>query len=280
MKKIYNSSKLTRNIFIAFIFAFFMVAGGCYTIAYIIQPTEVTPNSSFDVKICVKPDENWASDELNVGYGILGILLPKGWTVKDSARYLSAVPQNFYASKGFFCYNNDVVSFLKNAMPDPPSGYYWWGAKSTSMISLTYFDSGYVNVTIKTDAKIGEFNVKYVLGDDNEWNKSFEYNPYTLITKSEFIPVRVGITTNNESVPLDAEWEVYPNPATNQVTFTWNNYFEKLNLKIYQVTGACVSEKEINSNETVSLGNIPKGMYLYQLADKKQILKTGKLVIR
>ena len=84
------------------------------------------------------------------------------------------------------------------------------------------------------------------------WNKSSEYDPYTLITKSEFIPVRVGISANSESVPLDSELEIYSNLPTKQVTFAWNNNFEKLNLKIYKVTGACAIEKEINSNETAS----------------------------
>jgi hypothetical protein len=76
-----------------------------------------------------------------------------------------------------------------------------------------------------------------------------------------------------------SDFSVYPNPATNQVTFTWNNNFEKLNLKIYQVTGACVIDREITSNESVTLEGIPKGMYIYKLSDGIHHDKSGKLVI-
>jgi uncharacterized protein YceK len=279
MKKIYHSSKVTRNIIVALTFAVFLIASGCYTIAYIIQSTGITPNSTFDVKLCIKSNEKWGYDDYVIGYGILGILLPEGWTVKDSVPFFKAAHINSYVEEGFLCYNNDVVSFLRYSLSSPPEGYYWWGAKSINEIDLAYFDSGYVHVTFKTDEKIGEFNLKYFLGDDNVWNKSSNNDLFTIITQSEFIPVKVGITQNSEPIQADMEWKLYPNPATNQVTFVWSQKYELLNLKLYQINGNCVLHREIFSNETVSLENLPKGVYLYKLSDRKLILNTGKLVI-
>lgn len=280
MKKNYNFPKSAKMIILAFIFTILLVASGCYTIAYITQPTEVAPNSTFDVKVCVKSDENWGYDDYVIGYGIFGILLPEGWTVKDSVPFFKAAFINSYNVNGFFCYNDDVVSFLNNSLSTPPEGYYWWGAKSINRIDLAYFDSGYVNVTLKTDEKIGDFNIKYILGDDSDWNKSILLNPYTIIDNKSFKINVVDMPVNAENIPVDMDIQVFPNPAINQVTFTWETGYNQLNLKIFQLTGACVTDKVIKSNETVHLGKIPKGIYLYELLDKKQILKTGKIIIQ
>lgn len=73
---------------------------------------------------------------------------------------------------------------------------------------------------------------------------------------------------------------VYPNPATDRITFTWNQNYKTLQLKLFQLTGACLFDREVSSNETINLEKLPKGIYLYKLSDKKQILNSGKLVIQ
>jgi hypothetical protein len=78
---------------------------------------------------------------------------------------------------------------------------------------------------------------------------------------------------------LNGTFTVYPNPATNLVTFTWDARYDRLNLKIYHLTGVCFLDREIYSNEIVSLYKLSKGVYIYKLSDHKQMLKTGKLVI-
>jgi hypothetical protein len=102
------------------------------------------------------------------------------------------------------------------------------------------------------------------------------------IQKSEYfyslVPVAQPLISGLDN-KLNGTIIVYPNPATNQVTFAWDTRYDRLNLKIYNLTGTCFLDREISSNEIISLKNISKGVYIYKLSDHKQMLKTGKLVI-
>ena len=73
---------------------------------------------------------------------------------------------------------------------------------------------------------------------------------------------------------------LYPNPAREQVTITWGGKYERLNLKLYHVTGACVLEREFSSGAIISLGNLQKGIYIYRLSDENHPVRSGKLVIQ
>ncbi len=106
------------------------------------------------------------------------------------------------------------------------------------------------------------------------------YNDSTLIEKTNYYysPVTKGGTTGVNKLNI-ADINVYPNPASDKITFTWNQNYNKLNLKIFQVTGACVMDREITSQENVSVKSLPKGMYLYKLSNGSQVVKSGKLII-
>lgn len=76
------------------------------------------------------------------------------------------------------------------------------------------------------------------------------------------------------------EFSVYPNPATDHVTFTWKASHDQLNLKVFGLTGTCVIDKYIQPNKPVKLDRLTSGIYLYKLADEQNTLKSGKLVIQ
>jgi hypothetical protein len=76
----------------------------------------------------------------------------------------------------------------------------------------------------------------------------------------------------------NANFAVYPNPATESVSFSWKGNYEILTLELYQVTGARVLEQITSSGKSVSISNLKKGVYLYKLMDGKQFVKTGKLI--
>jgi hypothetical protein len=275
--KTFAFPKKFRNIFIVISFIILLIAGGCYTIKYIIQPDVVAPNSSFSVKIVIKADENTDPSDFWPAYGYLGILLPDGWKVKDSIYYTKS--GEYLNQNRLFTYNELVVSFLKSKAGLPPSGYHWWGAKSKDLIQLNYSDTGFVNITITTDARIGDYKIKYVFGDDTDWNKQLIGDLFGVVTESKFIPIKVDITQHSEKNRNNEELSVFPNPATDQVTFSWNENSGMLNLKMFQPNGTCVIDKEISSNETVDVSDLSKGIYFYRLSNKNEIVKTGKLVV-
>jgi YD repeat-containing protein len=114
-----------------------------------------------------------------------------------------------------------------------------------------------------------------------------DYSAYPMntpkIQKSDYFYSSViydpkSVTEINER--QDSEFAVFPNPASDQVTFTWKTAYNRLNLKIFQLTGSCVTNMEISSNETINLEKLPKGIYIFKLIDNKHTLKSGKLVIQ
>jgi hypothetical protein len=76
------------------------------------------------------------------------------------------------------------------------------------------------------------------------------------------------------------DFKVYPNPATDKITFTWNQNYNRLNLKLFQVTGTCVMDREISSQENIPVKDLQNGIYLYKLSNINQVVKSGKLVIQ
>lgn len=110
-------------------------------------------------------------------------------------------------------------------------------------------------------------------------NGSANVSPYL---KAEYFysPVMgaYGKTTGADA-DLSNAFSVYPNPATGQVRFSWNDGHGLLQLSIYQLTGACLLTREISANEPVSLDRLSKGVYIYKLSDGSKCLQTGKLVI-
>ncbi len=105
------------------------------------------------------------------------------------------------------------------------------------------------------------------------------YNGSTLteMTKYYYSDITKGGTTGVNKLNI-ADIKVYPNPATDKITFTWNQNYDRLNLKLFQVTGACVLDREISAQENVSVKNLQNGMYLYKLTIGNQTIKSGKLV--
>jgi hypothetical protein len=70
---------------------------------------------------------------------------------------------------------------------------------------------------------------------------------------------------------------VYPNPASDEITFTWQGY-NQLILEIYSITGAKLIGRQISSGMQVPVYQLNDGVYLYKLLNNKQTLHSGKLI--
>jgi hypothetical protein len=85
-------------------------------------------------------------------------------------------------------------------------------------------------------------------------------------------------TSTNINETDNANFAVYPNPATESVSFRWKGNYENLTLVLYQVTGSRVLEQTTTSGKSVSISNLENGVYLFKLIDGQQSVKTGKLI--
>jgi hypothetical protein len=86
---------------------------------------------------------------------------------------------------------------------------------------------------------------------------------------------------NTSSVDVGrTNYQMYPNPASETITFTWQDNPVELSLEIYNIYGQKVFEKVVIKNNPVSIETLNNGVYFYRLSDCEKIKDTGKLVIK
>jgi len=85
----------------------------------------------------------------------------------------------------------------------------------------------------------------------------------------------VGISENNISKTIN----VYPNPANTNVTINVTGFKNNSLLRIYSTNGQLIkTQTVINGIQTISVEDMPKGLYIYTLNDDTKTIR-GKLVI-
>ncbi len=115
-------------------------------------------------------------------------------------------------------------------------------------------------------------------------NAISEINTYSMIEEEWSLSERTQFFYSDETstgvrdIPRTFV-STYPNPATENVTFTWNGY-NQLSLELYTATGVKVLEKQIHSGMEVPVSLLTNGIYIYRLLDKNLALQSGKLIIK
>jgi len=270
---------LINNKLIFICLGLILFISGCYTIAYVIQPSVIDPESAFNVTICVHPVLDEYRDDYLPNYGILGILLPEGWTVVDSVKYTLNMEEPYDPQSGFFTYNDSVVSFLDSSFSKSPTGYYWWGAKTFEQISLLTLDEGFVYISILPDSTVGEFNLKYALGDDSEYYKIKPEDPFGIRDSTELLPIEVVLSDVSISRQND-EWKVYPNPSNGEIFVQQSNMIGEVTMKLYDLNGKLQKSAVLKESlSRLDLNDISKGTYVISL-EKEGKIKTKKLIVQ
>ncbi|MFH1005178.1 MAG: T9SS type A sorting domain-containing protein [Bacteroidota bacterium] len=84
---------------------------------------------------------------------------------------------------------------------------------------------------------------------------------------------------NFQNITLFAN--IYPNPTSGIITLQLSDdKIKNADLKIFDLFGRSVFQKDINTkHETLNL-NLPNGMYFYQIKNKQQIVAIGKIIIQ
>lgn len=77
----------------------------------------------------------------------------------------------------------------------------------------------------------------------------------------------------------NSDFFIFPNPATESITFNWQKKTETMYLEIFNINGQKVLNKTIYNNTPESIIKLIKGIYLFRLSDNGEIAFTGKLRI-
>jgi hypothetical protein len=266
------------TILIAAMLLFF----GCYEFIIVDQPAEAYNNSSFEVNIVMGRD-NDAFNDFTIGTdlidtGLVGILLPIGWTIEDNIYYEIHAADSLqdgngiwqhaeedYSSSGYIIHDAQQSQALTDSADVVPEGYYWWGGKTLG--DLRYLDSIFFTVTVFTDGQTGTFYMQYAVGDENgETQTRVPYDP-ECISEPMAIEITENPNTGINSLIKNAGVSVYPNPTYGQLYVELNSYSNKqIDLMIYDSYGRIVMRQQVQSElNSYDLSKLAPGTYFIRL---------------
>ena len=86
--------------------------------------------------------------------------------------------------------------------------------------------------------------------------------------------------SGEEFTQIILQMVVYPNPTSSYVNLKIENYdFQDLSYQLFDLTGKQIYYQKITNSETqIELENLPKNVYLLQVADQNKTIKTFKII--
>lgn len=154
------------------------------------------------------------------------------------------------------------------------------GVSGAQLIAGTNTTAG--NTTYN-DFKVAPFAYGWTSGQTATWRITVFDTTNTSDSVSTIISWTMWPTGLEAKVVEEVSINAYPNPATNNVTFKFNNVASSTNIVIYDVLGKKVESIAImntKGNVNVDVSNLNKGVYFYSIISKDKALVTKKLVIK
>jgi hypothetical protein len=279
-----GSKKKTILALIGIMFVTSVLFIGCYKFRSIKQPSEGYTNSYFDVPIKVERDADPSLDDgmweqAGSDIGLFGVMVPDGWTVDDNIAYTIVSKNSSLTNSGLLVYDAVHTQRLQDSIP-AIAGYHWWGAITDRMADMTSFDSLYFTPRIHTDGKTGSFFLRYAVGDKNYWDR----NPADQFNFGGGLsdPIEIKISSNvGLNLLSKANVSMYPNPTHGILNVNFSGYkSEVVKMYISDSRGSVVMTKEIlKSSNVFDLSSLPKGVYIVELKNGKNI-SSSKIVVK
>lgn len=275
------STNNSKSIAVKGLVAAFLVSSlfftGCYEWGNIFQPSSTTINSYFDVTLTAQddgnPDNDWTNPDL-IDYGLFGAMIPVGWDVQDSIPFNIVCSDPSFNNSGILVYSAAHSQTLQDSIP-APNGYYWWGAVTADEASMVYFQSLSFSPRIFTDDQVGEFFIRYAIGDMDYWDR----NPADDVSDPISI-IAIDNTGVNELLS-QANISLYPNPVSDLLSIDFQQYTkEVVQLSIIDLTGKLVHNSTLSQqNNSISVDQLPQGVYFVNLRNG-EMASTHKIVVR
>lgn len=156
---------------------------------------------------------------------------------------------------------------------------------SVNSVTLTYDAYGTLIMPTKTYQNVVRVKEDYGSGAvDYQW---YILNPLMSVlvfdhNTSTFYYVGATATAVNAPASSRYKAEIYPTPAKEKLTLALSDspLQNDLKLSIMNMSGQVISELDINSQVTdISTDELPSGIYVYQLKDGQNTVKTGKIIV-
>ena len=174
--------------------------------------------------------------------------------------------QDWDASMGVWQnYSQYLKSYLKDDLIDTLQGNDW--------NDETQQWQGYYREISRYDDHFNKIDMTYYSSSINDWIIAWRYDFFW----SPFFPDAINeITTNGLTI--------YPNPASNQVTFALEDILPKqdqeFSINIFSISGQKITEIPLKEDKVVwDCSNLEAGLYIYSV-DNKESRYTGKIVLK
>jgi len=105
------------------------------------------------------------------------------------------------------------------------------------------------------------------------FNKTTQWDVLTIDTCNN-LGSRITDTKSKEKSISTNDFRIYPNPSNGEFNINFDNSNGDYSIEIFSILGQKVFEKENTKSSTISVSNLPKGMYLFRITkDAKSTIK-------
>jgi len=181
-----------------------------------------------------------------------------------------------YKEEYIYDADDNVAEFYDHGW-DEESGQWEFDFKSSFTFDNSYaYDDLVLPFDFEEDSEdngVNLFNHMITEAVSNEYNGSLWENQEKV--ELYYSSIEVGIT-ENRMIPAI----VYPNPATDLVSFRLDEGPRKMQLEIIDMFGKVVLSQQISNGGKVSVGQLKPSIYFYRLIDGNKVFSTGKLSVR
>lgn len=134
--------------------------------------------------------------------------------------------------------------------------------------------------TLSDDAGIAwVYDYTPATGDYSPWSLNITYTDntgYSITCTIEFVPLQPSANESLNSVAIAA----YPNPASDEVTFSLGNVKAGSKLVLRDMSGRTVKMLDAEAEVSMDLEGLSSGVYFYSLEENGKAVVTRKLVVR
>ncbi len=85
------------------------------------------------------------------------------------------------------------------------------------------------------------------------------------------------LNSSIENISHENKLSIYPNPCTDLLNIDLNTNNTSLEINIYDIQGRMMISKEISKKSSISLIDLSKGIYIYEVIDCNDVF-TGKII--
>jgi hypothetical protein len=211
------------------------------------------------------------------------------WSTGETTPSATSICPNTTYSVSIKDYNGCTTasSFAISDFTNPIPNYGYWNYENKDSNYIFKYLANNPGYTVKWNFSDGStYNGSYIphtfLSDKGNWVELVVTDTTGKVVKQEVIDIPSNITKINQ--PLnDNQVSIYPIPANDVLNVKFSKEAKNGMIEIIDFTGRIITSENIKSGELIgkiSIGQLPKGMYICRVKASNEVLRTTKIIIQ